>query len=167
MSPLTRPQFGTLAVLTGNGDADYDKPAGQTVLRALERRGLAEYRGSRALPGVHRWYATAAGYEVMDDSRPKMLPETTDPLGLWVEEPAPGSRWTHAQLQVLRARGFHTPERCPTAKVARYPTDDPSGWEDGARVVHVVPRLRLRFTGHQALVIRPNGSVGWERVYRG
>lgn len=167
MSPLTRPQFGTLAVLTGNGEVGYDKPAGQTVLAALARRGYAEYRGTRSGPDVRRWFATPAGHERIDDERPKMLSETTDPHGHWVGEKAPGSRWTRAQLDALRARRFRTPEQCPAVRVARYHTDTPKPGEPGPRVVHVVPRLQMRGNGSEALVIRPNGSIGWERVYRG
>ncbi|WP_294355836.1 hypothetical protein [uncultured Sphingomonas sp.] len=33
---------------------------GSTLL-ALKRRGLIEYRGSRALPRVNRWHASAEG----------------------------------------------------------------------------------------------------------
>lgn len=58
---LTGPQWGMLCLLSGVPTMGHDAPGGQAVLRALERRGLAEYRGSRATPRIARWYATAAG----------------------------------------------------------------------------------------------------------
>jgi hypothetical protein len=64
---LSKPQTDFLVYVRWIGANGSAVPRGHTVLRALERRGLVEYRGSRAKPRIEAWHATAAGQKWVDD----------------------------------------------------------------------------------------------------
>lgn len=51
----------TLAYVAAAGASGRDMTGRGSTLLALKRRGLVEYRGSRALPRVNRWHASAEG----------------------------------------------------------------------------------------------------------
>lgn len=70
---LTRPQEQMLIYLRRIGANGADLARRDPVLRALERRGLAEYRGTRARPRVEAWHATPAGEQWVDDARAAAL----------------------------------------------------------------------------------------------
>jgi len=64
---LSNPQWAMMCLLWGaRGSGDHDAPAGQVVLRALQRRGLAEYCGTRAKPRELRWRLTWEGIKLME-----------------------------------------------------------------------------------------------------
>lgn len=58
---LTDPMRLVLAFVAAAGVNGRDMTGRGPTLQALKRRGLIEYRGSRALPRVNRWHASANG----------------------------------------------------------------------------------------------------------
>lgn len=60
---LSNPMQLVLAFVAAAGANGRDMKGRGPTLLALKRRGLVEYRGSRALPRVNRWHASDAGRE--------------------------------------------------------------------------------------------------------
>lgn len=58
---LTDPMRLVLAFVAAAGVNGRDMMGRGPTLQALKRRGLIEYRGSRALPRVNRWHASTDG----------------------------------------------------------------------------------------------------------
>lgn len=70
---LTLPQEHMLIYLSRIGADGSDAARRDPVLCALERRGLAEYRGTRARPRIEAWHATPVGKQWVDDARAAAL----------------------------------------------------------------------------------------------
>jgi hypothetical protein len=64
---LSKPQANMLTHVRWVGASGYDAPRKHPVLVALDRRGMAEFRGTRAAPRIEAWHATAAGQKWVDD----------------------------------------------------------------------------------------------------
>jgi hypothetical protein len=58
---LSNPMQLVLAFVAAADVSGRDMMERGPTLQALKRRGLVEYRGSRALPRVNRWHASANG----------------------------------------------------------------------------------------------------------
>ena len=65
-SDLTSSQWGMLVSLRHAGPRGFEAAERDGVLRALERRKLAEYRPLKATPRVRRWFATVEGCDLVD-----------------------------------------------------------------------------------------------------
>ncbi|MBW6524454.1 hypothetical protein KZ810_13175 [Sphingomonas sp. RHCKR47] len=58
---LSDPMRLVLAFVAAAGANGREMTGRGPTLQALKRRGLVEYRGSRALPRVNRWHASPDG----------------------------------------------------------------------------------------------------------
>lgn len=72
---LTQPQQNMLALLNGAVPDGIKAAERLPVLVALEARGLAERRGTRAVTRILRWHITAAGVAWLQERRAAELAE--------------------------------------------------------------------------------------------
>ena len=72
-APRSVKQEQFLIYLRRIGPEGWDRSRNDSVLCALERDGLAEYRGTRARPRVEAWHATPAGAKWVEDARAAAL----------------------------------------------------------------------------------------------
>jgi hypothetical protein len=69
LDALTRPQLGTLHAVAATRGEGHEAPFGNATLRALERRGLVELRGSPSCSRRVRWFATLQAHDLIEADR--------------------------------------------------------------------------------------------------
>ncbi|MFN3675549.1 MAG: hypothetical protein ACK4TC_06175 [Sphingomonas pseudosanguinis] len=169
---LTDAQDKWLTVLVAYRAEGRDFPRKHSVLCALERRGLAEWRGTRAEPRNERWFVSPEGMqrytremEARGISTPKAAPP---PSSHWFGTEVRGSRWTRQQLIVLDRAGCNDPEQCRTVEIDVQLKHHPTDWTLPApKERRTLPALAITRDGRRAKVVMPSGWTEWKDIVRG
>lgn len=166
---LTKAQDGWLLVLIAERQDGRAASRKHSVLCALERRGLAEWRGTRTEPRNERWFVSPEGIQhhqremaARGIPAPKVAPPPSSP---WFGTEVEGSRWTRQQLMVLEKDGCRSPEKCRTAdievRLRHHPTDPHLPPPTQRRTL---PALAITKDGRRAKVILPSGWTEWKDI---
>ena len=106
---LNSGQLGMLHAVAATRGCGHEDTFGNPTLRALERRGLVQLRGSPSLSRRQKWYCTLAGFDRIAAEKPSassgplriITPSKLDP---WHGAPAPDGPFTVEQLLELDRR---------------------------------------------------------------
>lgn len=170
--PLTDAQDKWLLVLVADRASGRALPRKHPVLCALERRGLAEWRGTRAEPRNERWFPSPEGMQrYQRDMAARGIPtpkQAPPPSSHWFGTDVQGSRWTRQQLIVLDQDGCNDPEHCRTVEIEVQLRQHPTDWTLPAPKEHrTLPALAITRDGRRAKVIMPSGWTEWKDIARG
>lgn len=169
---LTNAQDGWLLVLVAERVNGRAAPRKHSVLCALERRGLAEWRGTRADPRNERWFISPEGMQhYQRDMAARGIPTpkaAPPPSSHWFGTEVRGSRWTRQQLIVLDREGCDEPEKCRTVEIEVQLKQHPTDWGLPApKERRTLPALAITKNGRRAKVILPSGWTEWKDIARG
>lgn len=169
--PLTERQEQILRLAIAGQRLGWEAAKLDPVCCALERRGMVIAEPS--LPGgpprgPHRFIATPEGrmWVVAADQASGRPPlERVAPSSLWNGQPAPGSRWTAAQLDVLRRERVDDPERCATGTITQRAAVNEGDWTQPPPMKRIeLPCLARTRDAARGKLVLPSGAVQWRDI---